>query len=256
MSLSGKEFEGQVALVTGASRGIGRSIALALAEHGADIALHYGNSKPAAEEVAEKISALGRRVLLCQGDIADPAVPELLADRVHAEFGRIDVLVNNAGTHGAGLLLDIAPDYLEETVATNLLGPIRMTKAVVAHMLGQRYGRIINISSVAADKPDSGQSTYAATKGGLESFTKAIAVEFASRNIISNAVAPGVVYTDMAEITRTHVPATFERLKAQILAKDFAKPEIVADAVLYLASPHNTYITGEVLHIDGGYKMK
>ncbi|MGC7299483.1 SDR family oxidoreductase, partial [Mycobacteroides abscessus subsp. massiliense] len=105
----------------------------------------------------------------------------------------------------------------------------------VAHMLGQRYGRIINISSVAADKPDSGQSSYAATKGGLESFTKAIAVEFASRNIISNAVAPGVIYTDMAEITRTHVPATFERLKAQILAKDFAKPEIVADAVLYLA---------------------
>lgn len=254
--MSGREFEGQVALVTGASRGIGRSIALALAEHGADIALHYGNSKPAAEEVAEKISALGRRVLLCQGDIADPAVPELLADTVQAEFGRIDVLVNNAGTHGAGLLLDIAPDYLEETVATNLLGPIRMTRAVVAHMLGQRYGRIINISSVAADKPDSGQSTYAATKGGLESFTKAIAVEFASRNIISNAVAPGVIYTDMAEITRTHVPATFERLKAQILAKDFAKPEIVADAVLYLASRQNTYITGEVLHIDGGYKMK
>ncbi|MGL6234461.1 MAG: 3-oxoacyl-ACP reductase family protein [Segniliparus sp.] len=247
-----KEFDGQAVLITGASRGIGRATALAFAERGADVAFTYKSSKAAADEVAERITALGVRALAYQGDIADPDVPEQVAAAAHAEFGRIDVLVNNAGITRDDLLVNFSDEDLELVLATNLLAPIRTTKAVATRMLRQRYGRIVNVSSVAASKPGKGQSNYAAAKGGLESFTKAVAVELAPRGIFANAVAPGVIKTDM---TNQVIAAAEAEIKSRMLAKDYADPDVVADAVLYLASPRNTYITGEVLHIDGGWKM-
>ncbi|MFG3119815.1 3-oxoacyl-ACP reductase family protein [Streptomyces sp. NPDC048197] len=246
------EFEGQVALVTGGSRGIGRAIALKLAEGGADIALNYRSATREAEGAAEQIAALGRRVELLQGDVSDPDVPRQLVTDVRAAFGRIDVLVNNAGITRDELLVNQSLKDIEQVLATNLVAPMLTVQAVAPLMMRQRYGRIVNISSSAASKPGRGQSNYAAAKGGLEAFTKAMAVELASRGILVNAVAPGVINTEMTDAIRSHGE---DEIMRRLLVKSYAEPETIADAVAYLASPRNTYATGEVLHIDGGLKM-
>ncbi|MCK7624544.1 3-oxoacyl-ACP reductase FabG [Streptomyces sp. RS10V-4] len=246
------EFAGQVALVTGGSRGIGRAIALKLAEEGCDIALTYRSATAEAEQVAEQIGKLGRKVELYQGDISDPEVPQALVTAVRAAFGRIDVLVNNAGITRDELLVNQSLADIEDVLRTNLVGPMLTVRAVAPAMLRQRYGRIVNISSSAASKPGRGQSNYAAAKGGLEAFTKAMAVELAPRGILVNAVAPGVITTDMTETIRSHGE---DEIMSRLLLKKYAEPETIADAVAYLAGPRNTYTTGEVLHVDGGLKM-
>ncbi|GGU66443.1 putative 3-oxoacyl-[acyl-carrier protein] reductase [Streptomyces albospinus] len=246
------EFAGQVALVTGGSRGIGRAIAVRLAEEGCDIALNYRSATAEAEQVAEQIAKLGRTVELFQGDIADPEVPQQVVSGVRASFGRIDVLVNNAGITRDELLVNQSLKDIEDVLATNLVAPMLTVQAAAPAMLRQRYGRIVNISSSAASKPGRGQSNYAAAKGGLEAFTKAMAVELASRGILVNAVAPGVINTDMTDTIRSHGE---DEIMSRLLLKTYAEPETIADAVAYLASPRNTYTTGEVLHIDGGLKM-
>ncbi|MFH8493784.1 3-oxoacyl-ACP reductase family protein [Streptomyces coeruleorubidus] len=246
------QFEGQVALVTGGSRGIGRAIAVKLAEEGCDIALNYRSATAEAEQVAERIAKLGRTVELIQADVSDPDVPRQVVSRVRASFGRLDVLVNNAGITRDELLVNQSLKDIRDVVDTNLVAPMLMVQAAAGVMLRQRYGRIVNISSAAASKPGRGQSNYAAAKGGLEAFTKAMAVELASRNILVNAVAPGVIRTDMTETIRGRAE---DEIMGRLLVKSYAEPETIADAVAYLASPRNTYTTGEVLHIDGGLKM-
>lgn len=246
------ELGGQVALVTGAGRGIGRAIAVTLAERGCDVAVHFRAGKQEAEEVAEEISGLGRRAEIFQGDLAEPEVPGRLAESVHEAFGRIDVLVNNAGITRDELLFNLSTDDIELVLATNLVGPMLTTQAVARRMMRQRYGRIINLSSSAASKPGRGQSNYAAAKGGLESFTKAMAVELATRGILVNAVAPGVIDTAMTESIRG---SSDQQIMDRLLLKRYGQPSTIADAVAYLASPRNTYTTGEILHIDGGLKM-
>ncbi|GAA2327050.1 putative 3-oxoacyl-[acyl-carrier protein] reductase [Streptomyces caniferus] len=246
------EFEGQVALVTGGSRGIGRAIAVRLAEAGCDIALTYRSATTEAEQVAERIAGLGRKVELYQGDISDPKVPQTIVNGVRASFGRIDVLVNNAGITRDELLVNQSLEDIEQVLATNLIAPMLTVQAVAPLMLRRRYGRIVNISSSAASKPGRGQSNYAAAKGGLEAFTKAMAVELASRGILVNAVAPGVINTEMTDAIRSHGE---DEIMRRLLVKSYAEPETVADAVVHLAGPRNTYTTGEVLHVDGGLKM-
>ncbi|MFI6768847.1 3-oxoacyl-ACP reductase family protein [Streptomyces sp. NPDC050355] len=246
------EFEGQVALVTGGSRGIGRAIALKLAAAGCDIALNYRSATREAEQVAERIAGLGRRVELFQGDVSDPDVPQAVVTGVRGSFGRLDVLVNNAGITRDELLVNQSLKDIEEVLATNLVAPMLTVQAAAPLMLRRRYGRIVNISSSAASKPGRGQSNYAAAKGGLEAFTKAMAVELASRGILVNAVAPGVINTEMTDTIRSHGE---EEIMRRLLVKSYAEPETIADAVAYLASPRNTYTTGEVLHVDGGLKM-
>ncbi|WP_328689250.1 3-oxoacyl-ACP reductase FabG [Streptomyces caniferus] len=246
------EFEGQVALVTGGSRGIGRAIAVRLAEAGCDIALTYRSATTEAEQVAERIAGLGRKVELYQGDISDPEVPQTIVNGVRASFGRIDVLVNNAGITRDELLVNQSLEDIEQVLATNLIAPMLTVQAVAPLMLRRRYGRIVNISSSAASKPGRGQSNYAAAKGGLEAFTKAMAVELASRGILVNAVAPGVINTEMTDAIRSHGE---DEIMRRLLVKSYAEPETVADAVVHLAGPRNTYTTGEVLHVDGGLKM-
>jgi len=246
------EFKGQVALITGGSRGIGRAIALALAKGGCDIALHYCSARNEAEAVAEQIKELGRRVELFQADLSCPSVCEPLVCNVVETFTRLDILVNNAGITRDDLLVSLSLEKIEAVLNTNLLAPILLTRSAAMTMIRQRYGRIVNISSSAASKPCRGQSNYVAAKGGLEAFTKAMAVELAPRNIMANAVAPGVIQTDMSEQIRA---LGEKEILARLLLKRFAKPEEVAEIVVFLASPRNQYMTGEVIHLDGGLKM-
>ncbi|UXI69107.1 3-oxoacyl-ACP reductase family protein [Tahibacter amnicola] len=245
-------LEGQVAFITGASRGVGRAIALRMASEGADIAVHYRSDEAAAHQVADEIRALGRRVELYRGNMADRGDVDRIAATFRDQFDRLDILVNNAGVTRDNLLLTMSDEELTEVITTNLLGPIRLTRALAMMMLGRRYGRIVNISSSAASKPGRGQSNYAAAKGGLEAFTKALAVELAPKGVLVNAVAPGVIDTAMSEHIRAHGEA---EIYARLLLKRIAEPSEVADAVMYLASPRNRYVTGEILHLDGGLKM-
>lgn len=247
-----KTLENQVALVTGASRGIGREIALLFAEHGADVAINYRGDEAAARETAAAVEQLGRRALVIQADVADPQQANRMVSTMLEQFDRIDILVNNAGITRDNLLASLEPDDIEAVIRTNLLGVIYPTQAVTTTMMRQRYGRIVNISSSAASKPGRGQSNYAAAKGGVEAFTKAMAVELSPRNVLVNAVAPGVIVTDMSEQIRRHGE---DEIMARLLLKRYAEPREVADAVLFLASPSNRYLTGEVLHLDGGMKM-
>lgn len=245
-------LENQVALVTGASRGIGREIARICAEHGADVAINYRGDEVAARETAAAVEQWGRRALVIKADVSDPAQAERMVASVLESFGRIDILVNNAGITRDNLLASMEPDDIEAVIRTNLLGVIYPTQAVTRTMMRQRSGRIVNISSSAASKPGRGQSNYAAAKGGVEAFTKAMAVELAPRNVLVNAVAPGVIVTDMSEQIRKHGE---DEIMARLLLKRYAEPREVAEAVLFLASPSNRYLTGEILHLDGGLKM-
>ncbi len=242
----------QVALVTGASRGIGRAIALALAEQGSHVAINYRSDDRGAQETLEAVEATGRQGLLVKADVTSPAEVTAMVDRTLERFQRLDILVNNAGITRDGLLVGMPIEDIEAVLRTNLLGVIYPTRAVAAVMMSARRGRIVNVSSAAAQKPGRGQSNYAAAKGGVEAFTRAMAVELAPRNILVNAVAPGVIITEMSDEIRQYGE---EEIKAKLLLKRYAEPREVADLVLHLASPRNQYMTGQVLHLDGGLKM-
>ncbi len=242
----------KVAVVTGASRGIGRSIALALAEAGADVVVNYSGSEQAAREVAAEVEKLGRKALVVQANVSDQEQVAQLIQRTLDEFGRVDILVNNAGITRDNLLMRMKDDEWDAVIDTNLKGVYNCIKAVTRPMMKQRSGRIINISSVVAALGNAGQANYVAAKAGVIGLTKSVAREFASRGITVNAVAPGFIETDMTSKLSEEIQAG---LMTQIPLQRLGKPEDIAHMVRFLASEQASYITGQTFHVDGGMYM-
>ncbi|MCL4516977.1 MAG: 3-oxoacyl-[acyl-carrier-protein] reductase [Firmicutes bacterium] len=246
------DLRGQVALVTGASRGLGRAIALALARAGADVAVNYARSATLAQEVAGGIAGLGRKAVPIGADVADFAQVEKMCDQVIKEFGKIDILVNNAGITRDTLLLRMKEEDWDAVIDTNLKSIYNCTKAVARPMLKQRSGRIVNITSVVGIMGNAGQANYAAAKAGIIGFTRSVARELGSRGITVNAIAPGFITSEMTEGLAEEVKRSY---LAQIPLERFGSPEDVAGAVLFLVSPEASYITGQTIHVDGGLLM-
>lgn len=246
------KFEGKKVLVTGASRGIGRAIALALAAEGADVAVNYAGSEAAAKAVAAEIEAMGRKALVIQADISSNEAATAMVDQVVKEFGRIDVLVNNAGITRDGLLMRMKEEDWDAVLTTNLKGVFSCTKAAVKYMMKQKSGRIVSISSVVGVMGNAGQANYAAAKAGVIGFTKAVAKEVAARGITVNAIAPGFIKTDMTSVLSEKV---VEGMLSSIPLHALGESEDIAKAVLFLASDDAKYITGQTLHVDGGMVM-
>jgi 3-oxoacyl-[acyl-carrier protein] reductase len=244
----------QVAVVTGGSRGIGRAIVLALAKEGAKVAFVYKGSEAAAKELEAAVAVAGGVAKAYQGDVSDPAAGERIVAAVLAEWGRVDILVNNAGVIRDKLFLQMEADDWNAVLNTNLSGVFNFCKAVSKQMVfKQRSGRIINVSSVAAEHVNAGQANYAASKGALNSLTRALAVEVGKRNVLVNAVAPGVIATDMSQAVRNL--AGEDNLKKLIPVKRLGQPEDVAAVVVFLAGPAAGYITGQVITVDGGLSL-
>jgi 3-oxoacyl-[acyl-carrier protein] reductase len=241
----------KIAVVTGGSRGIGKSIVLALAGAGYQVAFSYVRDEASAAALQAQVEGLGRECLAVQCDVKDAQSIQAFFERVEQRFERIDLLVNNAGITRDGLLATQSLSDITEVIQTNLVGTLLCCQQVLPCMMRQRSGCIVNLSSVAAQKPGKGQSNYAAAKGGVEALTRALAVELAPRNIRVNAVAPGIVSTDMSQAL---VGAHEQEIQSRLLIKRFARPEEIADAVLYLAE-RGLYVTGEVLSVNGGLKM-
>lgn len=239
-------------MVTGASRGIGRAIALELAKEGANVVVNYSGSKEKAEEVVEEILKMGKKAIAVQANVADNDSVQNLMKTTLDEFGSIDILVNNAGITRDNLLMRMKEDEWDDVIQTNLKGVFLCTKAVTRQMMKQRSGRIINIASVVGVTGNAGQANYTAAKAGVIGFTKTTARELASRNILVNAVAPGFITTEMTDALPEEVKNT---MLSQIPLSKFGKPEHVAKAVVFLASDDAEYITGQVLHVDGGIAM-
>jgi len=246
------QLQNKIALVTGGTRGIGKAIVFALADAGADVAFTYRSSKESADSIVAELHAKGRRAVGYQSDAADHAQANDIVQKVVQEFGRVDILVNNAGITKDGLLMRMSENDWDTVIATNLKSVFNFTKAVCRQMMGQRAGKIINISSVVGLVGSAGQANYAASKAGLIGFTKSIAKELASRNIQANIVAPGFIETDM---TGKLNEKQKEAILAMIPLKRIAKPEEVAGVVRFLASSDADYITGQVFCVDGGMVM-
>jgi 3-oxoacyl-[acyl-carrier protein] reductase len=243
----------QVAIVTGGSRGIGRAIVSTLAANGAKVAFVYRGSKDAAEALAAELTGQGHVAKAYQADVADPAAAKNVVDAVVAECSRVDILVNNAGVIRDKLFLRMEPEDWNAVLTTNLNGSFYFCKAVAMTMLGQKHGRIINVSSIAADHVNVGQTNYAASKGALNSFTRALAAELARKNVNVNGVAPGFIETEMTEAVRNMAGA--DTLKKMIPARRLGTPTDIAGVVLFLASPAAAYITGQVITVDGGLSL-
>lgn len=245
-------LDGKAALVTGASRGIGRAIALCLAAEGARVAINYAGNVKAAEEVKAAIEAAGGTAILCQADIADSAAVETMVADVVKEFGAIDILVNNAGITRDALLMRMKDEDFAKVLDTNLKGVFYCTKAVSKLMMKKRSGRIVNMASVVGLVGNAGQTNYAAAKAGVIGFSKSAAKELASRGITVNVVAPGFIGTDM---TAGLPESVKEKMLTDIPLGRMGEAEDVANAVLFLASDQASYITGQVVNVDGGMVM-
>lgn len=243
---------GKVALVTGGSRGIGRAIALTLAEHGADVAINYAGNTAAAEEVKGAIEGMGRKAILVQGSVADTDGVQAIVNQVVKELGRLDILINNAGITRDGLLMRMKEADWDAVLETNLKGVYNCSKAVMRTMMKQKSGRIVNMASVVGEMGNAGQANYAAAKAGVIGFTKSLAKEVASRGITVNAVAPGFIATDMTSVLTDEQKAEMART---IPLGRVGQPQDVANAVLFLVSEEAAYITGQVLNVDGGMVM-
>ncbi len=243
---------GKIAVVTGASRGIGKAIACRLAEEGATVIINYNGSAEKAEAVKREIEEKGGTAEAYQCDVSDFEKCQAFMDWVIEQFGRIDILVNNAGITRDGLLMRMSEEDFDAVLNTNLKGTFHTTRFAARQMLRQRSGRIINMASVVGVAGNAGQANYAASKAGIIGFTKAAAKEMASRGITVNAIAPGFIETDMTGVLPEKVR---EETMKNIPAGTFGKPEDVAAAAAFLASTEAGYITGQVLHVDGGMVM-
>lgn len=245
-------LDGKSALVTGASRGIGKAIALALAAEGAQVAINYAGNTAKAEEVKAQIEAAGGRAILVQADVADAAQVEEMVKKVAEEFGSIDILINNAGITRDGLLMRMKEEQWDAVLNTNLKSVFNCTKAVTKLMMKKRYGRIVNMSSVVGRMGNAGQANYAAAKAGIIGFSKSVAKELASRGITVNMIAPGCIETDMTAALPDKVK---EAMLADIPLGRVGRPEDIAEAAVFLASDKAGYITGQIINVDGGMVM-
>ncbi len=242
----------KVALVTGATRGIGKEIAKTFAKAGYDIAINYRKANEDLENVKDEIEATGVKCLTVQGDVSNFEDSERFVKEIIDEYGKIDVLVNNAGITKDTLLMRMQKEDFEQVIDVNLIGTFNVTKNVINYMLKAKTGRIINISSVVGVSGNAGQTNYAASKAGIIGFTKSLAKEVASRNILVNAVAPGFIETDMTNVLKDEVK---ENIAKQIPLKRMGNVNDVANVVKFLASDESAYITGQVINVDGGMLM-
>lgn len=246
------KLENKTVLVTGASRGIGREIALIFAKEGANIVVNYSGSKEKAEEVVNEITALGQKAIAYQCNVSDGESVQTMVKETIAEFGSLDILVNNAGITRDNLLMRMKDDEWDDVININLKGVFLCTKAVTRQMMKQRAGKIINVSSIVGVIGNPGQANYVAAKSGVIGLTKTTAKELASRNITVNAIAPGFITTDMTDQLKDDVK---EAMLAQIPLGKFGQAKDIANAALFLASDDANYITGQTIHIDGGMVM-
>lgn len=242
----------KVAFITGATRGIGRAIALELANEGYNIALNYRTENEALETLKKEISELSVECYPVQGDVSKAEDSERMTKEIIEHFEQIDVLVNNAGITKDKLIQRMKEEEFTDVINVNLVGTFNITKNVIKYMTKKRYGKIINISSVVGISGNAGQSNYAASKAGIIGFTKSIAKELASRNITANAVAPGFIQTDMTNVLKDEVK---EAIEGTIPLKRLGTAEDVAKVVKFLASDDSNYITGQVINVDGGMLM-
>ena len=245
-------LEGRVALVTGGSRGIGRAIVEALADDGAKVAFVYASNSAAADSVVADLKAKGQEVMAIQADVRSKEAADKAIDTVVEAWGSLDILVNNAGIIRDGLLAVMDATQWQDVIDTNLTSVFNFCQAATRQMMSQRYGRIINMSSVAADTSNPGQANYAASKGGIEGFTRCIATELARRGVTANAVAPGFIETDMTEAV---VEAAGKEIKKKIPVRRLGAPADIANAVLYFAQESSSYVTGQILKVDGGLTL-
>ena len=242
----------KVALVTGASRGIGRAIALLMAKQGADVVVNYSGSEGAAQETVDAILAMGRKAIKIKANVGNAEEVAAMVDEGHTTFGRIDILVNNAGITRDGLLMRMKDSDWDDVININLKGVYLMTKAVSKIMMKQRSGKIVNMTSVVGVTGNAGQANYSASKAGVIGFTKTCAKELASRGITVNAIAPGFIHTDMTDVLPDKVK---DAMVHTIPLGRMAEPDEVAAVAAFLVSDMSSYITGQVINVDGGMVM-
>jgi 3-oxoacyl-[acyl-carrier protein] reductase len=245
-------LQDQVALVTGGSRGIGRAIVQAFAAEGAKVAFVYRGNQQAADALCSEVKQTGGTVLAIQADVTKANEAQAAFERAEKEWGRFDILVNNAGVIHDDLFVRLEPENWDKVLQTNLGGTYNFCRAAAYMLMKQRRGRIINISSVAADHANPGQTNYAASKGAINAFTRALAVELASRNVTVNAIAPGFIETDMSEAVRNKAG---DMIKKMIPMRRLGQPQDIARVAVFLASADSGYITGQVLTVDGGLSL-
>lgn len=243
---------GKVVFVTGAARGIGKEICLVMAKEGYDISLNYRTRTDEVDELKKEIESYGVRCAIVQGDVGNFEECEKMVNETVAELGSIDVLVNNAGITKDGLLMRMSKDDFTKVIDVNLVGTFNVTRNVIPLMVKQRSGRIINIASVVGVAGNAGQANYAASKAGIIGFTKSLAKEVASRNILINAIAPGFIATDMTKVLSDDVK---EHINTNIPLKRMGTANDIAKVVKFLASEDSSYITGQVINVDGGMLM-
>ena len=244
-----KLLSGKTALITGASRGIGRGIAITFASHGCAVAFTYSNNKNAADQLEIELTSYGVQIKGYQSNAANYEAAQKLVDQVIEDFGALDILVNNAGITKDNLLMRMSEEDFDQVIEVNLKSIFNMTKAVQRTFLKQRHGSLIHMSSVVGVKGNAGQSNYAASKAGIIGFSKSIALELGSRNIRSNVIAPGFIETEMTSQLSEEIVKGW---REGIPLKRGGQPEDVANACVFLASDLSSYITGQVLHVDGG----